>query len=312
MAARLARVVMVVAALALLAAAPPSDWQSALHRDHPLAGTIWDVAAGRAITADVLITRLSARRFVLLGEKHDNPDHHRLQAWTLGAMVTAGRRPAVAFEMLRAEQAEALAKFLATSPPDAAGLGDAVDWRRGGWPAWSLYAPIADVAIRARLPVVAANLSDAATAALRRGGVSALEPALVTRLALDRPVPDDVRQRLLAEIRDGHCGQLPERAIESFVTVQRARDAHMALAMREGGGDGAVLIAGAIHARRDIGVPRALPDGEVASVAFVEVTAGVTSPPAGVPFDYVWLTPRVDDRDPCEKFRPSLDRLRQR
>lgn len=312
MAPRPARVVVLVAALALLAAAPPSDWRSALHRDHPLAGTIWDVAAGRDITADVLVTRLTARRFVLLGEKHDNPDHHRLQAWTLGALVAAGRRPAVAFEMLRADQAAALATFLATSPPDAAGLGDAVDWRRAGWPAWSMYAPIADIAVRARLPVVAANLSEAVTAALRRGGISALEPALVTRLGLDRPLPDDVRQRLVAEIRDGHCGQLPERALEGFVTVQRARDAHMAAAMRDGGGDGAVLIAGVTHARRDIGVPRALPDGDVAAVAFVEVAAGVTSPPAGGPFDYVWLTPRVDDRDPCEKFRPALDRLRQR
>ena len=47
----------------------------------------------------------AARDFVLLGEKHDNPDHHRLQAWMIDALVARGRRPAIAMEMLDAEQA---------------------------------------------------------------------------------------------------------------------------------------------------------------------------------------------------------------
>jgi uncharacterized iron-regulated protein len=157
---------------------------------------------------------------------------------------------------------------------------------------------------------VAANLAEPVVAALRRGGVVAVDPALVSRLALDQPLPDAVRERLRADIRDGHCGQLPERAIDPFVTVQRARDAHMALALRDAGADGAVLIAGASHVRRDVGVPRALPEGETASVAFLEVAPGAGLPEPRV-FDYVWFTPRVDDRDPCERFRESLERLRQ-
>jgi hypothetical protein len=48
----------------------------------------------------------------------------------------------------------------------------------------------------------------------------------------------------------------------------------------------------------------------VASLAFLEVTPGTTAV-AAQPFDYVWLTPRVDDRDPCESFRKDLERLRQ-
>jgi uncharacterized iron-regulated protein len=89
------------------------------------------------------------------------------------------------------------------------------------------------------------------------------------------------------------------------VVVQRARDAHMAAAMREAPGDGAVLIAGVGHVRHDVGVPRMLPDGETVSVAFIEVRADMTAPPA-LDVDYVWLTPRVDDRDPCERFRKEL------
>jgi uncharacterized iron-regulated protein len=271
---------------------------------------VWDVATGGALTPETLIARLASRRYVLLGEKHDNPDHHHLQAWILRELIAGGRRPAVAFEMFRADQADAIARYLATSPGDARGLGDAIDWRRSGWPAWSMYEPIADAALRARLALVPANLSEATTGALRRSGASALDPGATVRLGFDRSLPDDVRQRIATDIRDGHCGQLPEHAVDSFIVVQRARDAHMAAAMRAAGGDGAILIAGVGHVRRDVGVPRALPDGDVASLALLEVRAGMTVPPV-LAVDYVWLTPRVDDRDPCERFRHDLERLRR-
>src|SRR6266480_2784062 len=96
------RALLALVALAFLAFSPLPEWQSPLGRDHALIGTIWDVRAGVAITPETFVTRVAARRFVLLGEKHDNPDHHRLQAWVVGALIAAGRRPAVAFEMFRA------------------------------------------------------------------------------------------------------------------------------------------------------------------------------------------------------------------
>src|SRR5215475_6430614 len=74
-------------------------WQAPLGQDHPVVGRIWDTAAGEFIDRDALVDRLRRGRFVLLGEKHDNPDHHRLQTWLLRALVVAGRRPAVGFEM---------------------------------------------------------------------------------------------------------------------------------------------------------------------------------------------------------------------
>jgi uncharacterized iron-regulated protein len=299
-----------LAILTLAGAAPLPEWQSPVARDHPLVGTIHDLATASTLTPEALVARLAARRFVLLGEKHDNADHHRLQAWVVRELVAAGRRPAVAFEMFRADQGEAIARHLAAAPGDAHGLGEALDWRRSGWPPWSMYEPIAGAALEARLPLVAANLSQAATASIRRGGVSALEAATVTRLGLDRPLPDELRARMATEIHDAHCGQLPERALDGFIAVQRARDAHMAAALRDAGGDGAVLITGTGHVRRDMGVPRSLPAAEVVSLAFLEVTAGTTAVPA-LPFDYVWFTPRVDDRDPCERFRKELQRLRQ-
>ena len=103
--------------------------------------------------------------------------------------------------------------------------------------------------------------------------------------------------------------------VPGMVVAQRARDAHMAERLVAGQRDGAVLIAGAGHARTDRGVPRVLaslaPDASVVAVAFVEVADAWTAPPdyatrfgaARLPFDFVWFTARVDNADPCARFR---------
>ena len=310
---RLAALAIVLALTSLARAAEPPA--AGLGYDHQLTGRVWDVANARFVTMDTLATAVSAARFALLGERHDQPEHHQFQAWLLRRMIEAGRRPAVAFEMLDTTQAPALARHLAATPRDAAGLGDAVGWRTSGWPAWSLYQPIAEAALAAGLPIVAANLPPSVARAVARGDLAALEPALVRRHALDRPAP--MQSEIEDEIRAAHCGVLGDPLVSGMVTAQRARDAEMAGRLVGGQRDGAVLIAGAGHVRTDRGVPHALgtlaPDARVVSVAFVEVADGWTAPAdyatrfgtARLPFDYVWFTARADNVDPCARVRQS-------
>jgi uncharacterized iron-regulated protein len=323
MKARLAHPV-AIAGLALAACAPAYwvEWESRVGRDHPLVGRIWDVGGDEFLDPRRLVARLATHRFVLLGERHDHPDHHRLQARLVRGLAAAGRRPAVAFEMLDLDQAPALTRHLAAAPTDAAGLGPAVGWERSGWPAWPHYQPIAVAALRARLPLLAASLPRAATRTVSDGGLAALEPALAARLALERAVPDEARRAIGEEIRAGHCGQAPEARLPRMVDVQWVRDAQLAASLVAAGGDGAVLITGAGHARRPWGVPthlaRQAPGATVASLAFVEVRADAPTPDAyglrvhGRPaFDFVWFTPRVDAADPCQRFQRDLERLRR-
>jgi uncharacterized iron-regulated protein len=315
---------LVVAALsgcATIAGPPPtgSPWASEVERGHRLVGMIWDVRAARFVSEPTLVDGLARGRFVLLGEKHDNADHHRLEARLVRALVAAGRHPAVLFEMLDADQAPALARFLGSHPADASGLDAAIDWKASGWPDWTWYRPIADAALAARLPIGAANLSRATTRSLAREGGGALDPREAARLGLDRPLAPVIEAQMADEVRAAHCGTVPEPTVSRMVLVQRARDANMGARMVEAGReDGAVLITGFGHARIDRGVPAQLawqsPGASVVSVAFLEVSAGLVEAGAyaavfegGVlPFDYVWFTPRVDDADPCEKFKEQL------
>jgi uncharacterized iron-regulated protein len=298
---------------------PVEKWQGTVGRNHPLTGQIWDVAAGRFIDHTTLVARLAQNRFVLLGEKHDSPDHHRLQAQLLRALIAAGRHPAVGFEMFDTDQQGAIDRHLDAARTDAAGLADAVNWDRSGWPDWSLYQPIVEVALDARLPIVATNLSPRMVS---REGASSVEAGLRARLGIDRPLARDTHEAMAAEIRDSHCGYASDALIESMITVQRARDAQMAERLAAAGKErGAVLIAGVGHVRTDWGIPvyleTRLPGSTVTSVALLEVESGETEPAAyasefgdgPLPFDYVWFTPRVDNVDPCEKFRMQLKEL---
>jgi uncharacterized iron-regulated protein len=297
------------------------EWESPVERAHPLVGRVWDVSATAFISEATLNARLTGSRFVMLGERHDNPDHHALQAKLVRALVEAGRRPAVGFEMLSTDDAPALARYLARSPKDAAGLGDAVNWSRSGWPEWRLYQPIAQAALDGSLPIVATNLSRPATDAVRRNGLQGLGPALTTQLKLAEPSPE-TRSVMAREIRESHCGQAPESMIDRMVDIQWARDARMAASLTRGGSrDDAVLVAGAGHARRDRGVPvhiaRQVPGAPIASLAFVEVDPTALKPgdyaarfvSDALPFDYVWFTPKIDDVDPCEKFKNALENI---
>jgi len=289
-------------------------WRAPLELEHPLVGRIWDVKRQRFATPDAMVVRLKDARYVLLGEKHDNPDHHQIQTALLRALLASGRRPAVAFEMLTADQAPALARHLAASPRDAAGLAEAVNWTRSGWPDFALYEPIVAAALDAGVPVVAGNLANATIRSVARGEPGAVPLELNTRYGLDRPLAPAAQARLTAEIRDAHCGHLPAARVDSMVLAQRARDATLADSLvSRADADGGVLIAGVGHVRADHGVPLYLaaraPGAPIVVVAPLEVREGATKPEdymaqfdGALPFDFVWFTPRMDYDDPCARF----------
>ena len=172
--------------------------------------------------------------------------------------------------------------------------------------------------------LIATNLPPATARKMSRDGTAVLEPRLVRDLGLDRPPSESVYAGMTADIRDSHCGYASEESVKAMVNVQRARDAQMAQSLIAAGNpDGAILVAGAGHVRNDYGIPVYLTAKAVGklvvSIAFVEVDKQKTEPhsyavpyPNGrLPFDYVWFTPRVDDEDPCEKFKSQFDRLKK-
>lgn len=303
---------------------PVPALETPLHRDQPLVGTVYDVAAGETVEPRAVAEAAARARFVILGERHDNPDHHALQAWVVRAMTAQGRTPAVAFEMIGQGQVPALESYLNAHPDDAAGLGPAVQWEQRGWPAWESYRPIAEAALSADLPILAANPSPGESRTVGRQGFGALDAERTAALALDTPLPEAQRDQLLSELRAGHCNLMPKDAMGPMANVQRLRDAVMAdtlIAAARAQDRGAVLIAGGGHARADRAVPwylrQRLNDPDVLVVRFREVRPEATEPaaylpeqPPGAPraYDYVWFTPANERGDPCAELKKRMQR----
>jgi len=291
-------------------------WQSQGDIGHPLVGVIVDVAAQRRVSEAELIARVRAADVVLVGETHDNPDHHRLEAALLQAFSTTHRAPAVVFEMLNREQQPAVDASIAAHPTDADALAQAVAWDSSGWPAWSMYRPVFEASLASRGPILAAGLDRDAAMRIAHEGVAALDPALVQAFGLAAPLPAEFQASMRREMSEAHCGLLPESMLDSMVLVQRARDASLAERLHEGtlGGRGALLIAGAGHVRRDQGVPAQLTRAYGASslaIGLLQVNAEDASPDRYaaafearvLPFDFVWFTPHPDDVDHCAELR---------
>lgn len=283
--------------------------------DHPLADKIWLVKEQRFATREQLAERLVKPRYVFLGETHDNPQHHQYQAWALEQLAKSGRKPAIALEMLDEKQGAQLKSLELTSSTQ---FFDTVSWEKTGWPGRPYYAPVIDFIVHNKLPIVPANLDRQALREL----IGKQESAALADLAdymkgRTRVAGEDEATR--KEIVDFHCGMLPDAQVPKLMYGQQLRDAIMARAMIQyANNDGAVLIAGAAHARTDRGAPAYVrgreTDASIFALTWLEVDAGVTDPAAyaqpwnsaALPFDAVWFTPAVDRPDPCAEMKAQF------
>jgi len=285
---------------------PAAGWQSPLHREHALVGRIWDVRAGTFIDRDQLAGALRAP-LILLGEKHDNPDHHRLQRDVLAHLQRRGELAAVSFEMLGSHQ-QAL---LDTLPADAseAQVREHLDWDDEGW-SWEFYGPILMDLLRGGVPVRPANISESEMMAIYQGES---DPGLAGVMNVEQMA------QLNRDIDESHCGMLPASQFPPMVRVQQTRDLVMARSLQQdisGESGQRVLIAGNFHTRHDLGVPNYLDadDGSIVSLSFTEVDPASTDPVdylreavGGIlPYDYLWFTPAVSSEDYCEGMRSGL------
>lgn len=233
---------------------------------------------------------------LLLGEVHDSAAGHAARAALLREKVEAGWRPAIAMEQFDTAQQPALDAAMAECA-DADCVIARVAPPKASW-TWAYYAPVIALALEYRLPLLAANLSRAdASKVVKDGFAAALPAALVARYRLDA-LPAAVLAAQEREVRDSHCGALPESLVSPMAKAQIARDVVMAETLRTHAATGVVLIAGNGHVRGDIAVPFWLRrDGlQPRAVGFLEPDSDASA------FDDAHRIPATQRPDPCAGF----------
>ena len=304
--------------------APWDSWQAGLYRDHPLIGKIWSGREKRFVAREELTEAVRKARFVLLGEIHDNPDAHRLQAWLIG-VAAEQRKPAVVLEMIPRDSAKKLQDYLASPDANPAGLGAALDWKKWGWPDWKIYQPIAEAAFGLSLPLVAGDIDKPTLRKAARKGLGILDAEERKKLLLTEDLSKELADSMADELFLSHCELIPKEGLRPMGVVQRLRDAVLADNLLSAAGkDGAVLIAGNGHIRNDRAVPwyltRRAPKAETLVVMMLEVTADAAKPEDIVPLapdgsptaDYVWFTPQAEREDQCEALRKHFSKKKKK
>jgi len=258
-----------------------------------------------AFNASTLAAQIQRRPIVLLGEIHDNAPQHEAEAQALARVLEAGLRPALAFEQFDRERQADIDRVLAD--PDGGskvGVERLVALGAHGWN-WNLYRPLLELALRYRLPIVAADLSRAdATRVSKEGLAAVLQPERLRQLGL-APVPADLLDAQEQAVEEGHCHEMPSHLLPGLARAQIARDATLALSIHPYLERGVILFTGDGHARRDIGVPRFLPAQQrdrVISIALIERDEAADAVPAGA-YDAVFRTAIQPRPDPCAELK---------
>lgn len=254
---------------------------------------IVDLRSGASLTPEQLVDELAAADRVLVGERHDNPDHHALQRWLLEALAPRRQPGGLLLEMLDPGQqarVDAVRARRATgeSPAD---LPEALAWRPG-WD-WALYGELVEYALGQPWPLLAANLDRAEILDIYRS-----QPPLTGEHSGAAPV----LAALERQIRESHCGMLPESQVPAMRNVQQQRDRRMAERMLAAPRP-AWLFAGAFHVRRDLGVPLHLRDLGAPGTTRVLILAEEGEQLDGAQADFVWRTPARPQRDHCAEWR---------
>jgi len=232
------------------------------------------------LSAAALVDKLSAAPMVIVGEKHDNTDHHRIEQWLLSQMAKRRQQGSVLMEMIASDQQEAvnqLQQGLKGAPyiRDER-LQQLLQWNKG-WP-WALYGGVVTTALHGDYPLLAANLSASEVKQIYQS-----KQLSAGELSTRQPVLDALSTLIVTM----HGGQIDNDRLASMLAVQQQRDRFMAQQLLAAPKP-ALLIAGGYHAARNLGVPLHLHDLDKQARPLVLMLAEQGMKITADQADYVW------------------------
>ena len=236
-------------------------------------------SGAQPVAAAELLARLARQSAILLGEAHDNAEHHRWQLQTLTALHALRPDMVLAFEMFPRRVQPVLERWVSGELTEAEFLA-AAEWRRVWNVDAQLYLPIFNFARMNRVPMVALNVDREFTRTVTAKGFDAV-PA-EKREGVTRPAaPSDAYLDFLLPVyndhdrpvRDAEKADRNDPAFLRFVESQQVWDRAMAQGIAAASARQpaplVVAIIGASHVARGFGVPHQLRDLGIANVAWL-------------------------------------------
>lgn len=275
------------------------SFKASEHADNPLVGHFWSPREQRFLDWKEALQQLPEGGWLMLGENHDHPDHHRLEVFMVSLLAHAGRLGNVALEVVSADQQPA---FDAWHGRGNEASGHDLLWDPQRWD-WMAYRDLVSLSLNVAPRVLAGDM-----------GVAQREQAL--QQGAPRGEQSPAHSAFLAGlINHSHCGKLPDAAARRMLPVQLARDQWMAEQMAQHTVPGKVnlLVAGSGHVRSDYAVPQWLPEA-LPRLSIILQAVGESANPNDYlndrfaernPADLVLFVPALPAQDFCAQFEKA-------
>jgi uncharacterized iron-regulated protein len=259
---------------------------------------VYDTRRAAFADFEVMLADIAGADVVFVGEQHDDPNTHRLEAALLQGLQRRGRAATVSLEMFERDVQSTLDAYLAGRIDEAAFLAAARPWPRYA----TDYKPLVELASANRWPVIGANVPRKYAAMVAKTGLGALEglpPDERAQVAKDVECPLDTYFERFAETMNSHpvpgSDKMPEaerRAMsERYYFAQCVKDETMAESIASAiAGNGSrqgpvVHFTGAFHSDFGAGVVervrRRLPSKRVVVISVLPVDNLDTLAPRG-------------------------------
>lgn len=267
----------------------------------------WIAPEGHKIELPALLAAMARKQVVLLGEQHDDEDHHRWQLQVIAALHAQRPDMVLGFEMFPRRVQPVLDRWVA-GELDRQQFLEQSEWSKVWNFAPELYLPLFEFARTNRVPMLALNVDRKLTRAVNARGWDAIPVA--EREGVGTPAAASVGYRdYLFDIYRMHAStgksspSPGDTGFRYFMASQLVWDRAMAEAIAGAAREGVLVIGvmGAGHVRHGYGVPHQLRDLGMSKVgSLLPMTAGEACKPLapGLADAVFALPPRHFEKEP--------------
>lgn len=310
-------------------------------RQDPLIDKIIQSNTQHPVSFNHLMDTISDHGVIYLSEKHDNPMHHAIQQRIIQNLIERKKSPILGFEFFSMEDTPLLLNFAdsgkaAHSPKMEKAIEKQIrtklDWDSQSNTMWAYYYDLLKLARENHLVISGLDLSGSQKRRITRKGSEGLSDIEKKMIFSSRFSNAPYEAYMKSQFKAVHCGMGNDTMTSRLYDTWLARNDKMALSISqlyETAHQGPiVVIIGGGHTEYGLGVMDRVtamnPDISQVNIALTEIT--INSSDLGeylqplelagfdpvLPADFLWFTQRVSYKNPCDEFKASLKRMKQK
>lgn len=309
-------------------------------RSDPLIGKIIDSKTSAPIQYETLVNDISTFDVIYLSEKHDNPYHHNAQEKIILSLVKMEQNPTIGFEFFSMDHTSHLLNFIDSEKVAHSkenekfietDLRKKLRWDTQSDKMWSYYFSLLTLAKKHTLSVAGIDMNTGLKKRITRKGIKGITPLEKEQVFSTQMNNNAYKEYMYDIFKAVHCGMGHKRMQERLYDTWIARNDKMALSItslvKHSKGPVVVIIGGG-HTEYGLGVidrVKAInPDIRQINIGLREISVQPTPladylEPLDIkgfepssPYDYLWFAQRVSYADPCEEFKASLKKMKER